>query len=95
MKGKIVSGLVLTTLLVCMLMFVFDVKLLRASGTIYIKADGSIEPPDGRIVTEDGVHYNFTQDIYTSIVVERDNIVVDGLGGTLEGEGSWKERRDN
>jgi len=35
MIKKIVSELVLTTLLVCTLMFVFNVKLLEASGTIY------------------------------------------------------------
>jgi parallel beta-helix repeat protein len=57
----------------------------KASGTIYIRADGSIDPSDAPISTADNITYTFTGDINDSIVIERDNIMVDGVGYTLEG----------
>jgi parallel beta-helix repeat protein len=58
-------------------------------GPIHIKADGSIEPKEIRahipISTVDNVTYTFTGDIEkASIVVERDNVTVDGAGYTLQ-----------
>ena len=55
----------------------------QSSGTIYIRADGTVEGTDK--IQRDGNVYRFTDDIYDSIVVERDNIVVDGAGYTLQG----------
>ena len=52
---------------------------------IQIKSDGSVEGTD-RIRYEGNV-YSFTGDIYRTIVVLRDGIVLDGAGYTLEGEG--------
>jgi len=83
MNRKIVSGLVLTTLLVCTLTLVFNVKLLRANGTIYITAGGSVEGTD-RIERFDDV-YTFTGDINDSIVIRRDNMILDGDGHALVG----------
>jgi len=60
----------------------------KASGTIFIRADGSVEPDLAPISTIDNVTYIFTDAIYDEIVVERDNIVVDGKGYTVEGTGS-------
>jgi len=58
----------------------------KAGGTIYIRADGSIDPSNAPISTVDNVTYTFTGDINDdSIVIERDNIVVDGAGYTLQG----------
>lgn len=57
------------------------------SGTIYIKADGSVDPATSTI-HRDGDLYTFTYNIYGSIVVERDDIVVDGAGYTVQGEGA-------
>jgi len=57
-------------------------------GGIYIRADGSIDPPDVPISTVNNVTYILTGNIYDSIVVERDNIVVDGASYTLRGAGS-------
>jgi len=54
---------------------------------IYIRADGSIDPL-APISTVDNITYTFTDNIYDSIVVERDNIVVDGAGYTVQGTGS-------
>jgi len=57
------------------------------SGTIYIKGDGSIDPPTANITSVDNVTYTFTSNISDFIVIERDNIRVDGNGYTLDGPG--------
>jgi len=54
---------------------------------IYIRADGSVEGTT-HITSVDNVTYAFTGNIYDEIVVERDNIVVDGAGYTVQGTGS-------
>jgi parallel beta-helix repeat protein len=58
------------------------------TGTVYIRADGSIDPSDAPLITYDYVTYTLTSDITSSgdgIVVERDSIIVDGTGHTLHG----------
>ena len=59
-----------------------------AGGIIFIRADGSIDPPTVPISTGDGITYTLTDNIYDSLVVERDSIVIDGDGYTLQGTGS-------
>jgi hypothetical protein len=86
--SKKVSWLILILLLVSVLVVVFYAKPVKAeSGTIYIRADGSIEPSTASISTIDNVTYTFTGNIYGSIVVERNNTVIDGAGYTVQGEG--------
>jgi parallel beta-helix repeat protein len=72
-------------LLAGLLTLAFNIQPAKASGTIYIRADGSIDPPDAPISTVDNITYTFTGDITDSIVIERDNIVVDGAGYALQG----------
>jgi len=58
------------------------------TGTVYIRADGSIDPPDAPIITYDNITYTLTDNIISDadgIVVERDNIVVDGAGHIVQG----------
>ena len=58
--------------------------------TVYIRADGSIDPPDAPISTVDCVTYTLTGNIYSGaygIVVQRSNIIIDGAGYTVEGTG--------
>jgi parallel beta-helix repeat protein len=55
------------------------------AGTVYIMPDGSISPSGQNITSRDNITYTFTGDIYGELVVERDNIVVDGGGHTLQG----------
>ena len=62
-----------------------------ATGTIYIRADGSIDPPTTPIHTADKTTYTLTGNITVDadgIVIERDNIVLDGAGHTVNGSGS-------
>ena len=66
------------------------IRPVEAGATIYIRADGSVEGTTD-ISTVDNVTYTFTDNIFNqSIIVERDNIVVDGAGYTLQGLGSGK-----
>jgi parallel beta-helix repeat protein len=60
-------------------------------GTIYIRADGSIDPPDAPMSTTDNATYTLTENIASGaygIVVERSSIIIDGNGWTLQGDGS-------
>ena len=63
------------------------VQRVEASGTIYIRADGSVEGTQ-YIVTDNNATYVFTANINDSIVIERNNIVIDGKGYTVQGNGS-------
>ncbi|MGD0158743.1 MAG: NosD domain-containing protein [Candidatus Bathyarchaeia archaeon] len=61
------------------------------SGTVYIRPDGSIDPGTTPIHTTDDNTYTLTGNITgeaDGIVVERDNIVLNGAGYTVTGKGS-------
>jgi hypothetical protein len=53
-------------------------------GFIFIRPNGNIEPSAAPI-QRNGNTYTFTGNIYDPIVLERDNIVLDGAGYTLRG----------
>jgi parallel beta-helix repeat protein len=60
-------------------------------GTIYIRADGSIDPPTAPIYTADNITYTLTGNITADadgIMIERDNIVLSGAGYIVTGSGS-------
>ena len=75
------SGLIL---LLISLSLTMRVREADASGTIYIRSNGLVEGTD-KITSADSITYTFTDNIYDSLVIERDNIVVDGAGYTLQG----------
>lgn len=98
-EKKIVSGIVLM-LLISMLALAFCVSLAKADGAIYeadieiyIRSDGTVDPPTAPI-QRDGDVYTFTGNIsgtatqWKAIVVQRNNIVIDGKGYTLRGAGA-------
>lgn len=62
-----------------------QIEMVKAEGTIYIRSDDSVEGTDK--IQQDGNVYTFTDDIFDPIVVQRDNIVVDGAGYLLQGIG--------
>jgi parallel beta-helix repeat protein len=88
-KAGLFSGVWVLLLFVAVFGAVLNVPVVWGSGTIYIRADGSIDPPTAPITTVDNVTYTFTDNISDSIVVERDNIVVDGAGYTVQGTGVY------
>ena len=80
--------LMLLALLIGTLNLASRVEKAKASGTVYIRADGRIDPPDAPISTVDNVTYTLTGNITSDaigIVVERSNIIIDGAGYTLHG----------
>jgi len=86
-EGKI--GIMLTLLLVGMLTLAFNIQQVKASGTIYIRADGSIDPLNAPI-QRNGNIYTLTDNIISDtdgIVIERNNVVLDGAGYTVLGTG--------
>jgi len=90
--GRIKAGLVSSVLVLLLFVALFGVVLnvpsaSGQSGDIYIRADGSIDPPTANITTTDYVTYTFTGNINDSIVVERNSIIVEGAGYTVTGYG--------
>ena len=80
--------LVLLALLIGTLNLASRVEKAEASGTIYIRSDGSIDPPDAPIVTADNVTYLLSGNINSSvdgIVIERSNVILDGGGYGVQG----------
>jgi len=94
--SKSIMLMTLALLFVSIFAGAFNIQTVRASpGTIYIRADGSIDPPTAPISTADNLTYTFTASIYTdeqvpsAIEVQRSDITVDGNGYTLEGNGEF------
>ncbi len=87
MAKKPASGLLSILLLIGILTLAYSIRPIKASNTIYIRVDGSIDPSSANITSLDNVTYYFTDNNYDEIVVERDNIILDGAGYTLQGTG--------
>jgi hypothetical protein len=87
MKTKSVITLIHVLVLCSLLSIVLSSGKVYASATIYIRYDGSVDPPTAPI-QRIGNLYLFTADIYDSIVIQRDYVVVDGNGYKLHGTGS-------
>lgn len=87
MKGlrKSVATGILFFLFLSIIATAISVRPVQASSTIYIRADGTIDPPTANITRDElNVTYTFTDNNYDSIVIERDNIILDGDGFTLQ-----------
>ncbi len=74
-------------ILLATLMLAFETRQVSGFGTIYIRADGSVEGTT-YIQTADNVTYVFVANINAPLVVERSDIVIDGNEYTLQGAGS-------
>lgn len=80
---KIGATTLIFSLLVTNLLFA-SANAQPALPTIYIRQDGSIDPPTAPI-RRDGDVYTFTADAYARIYVQRGNIIINGAGYTLRG----------
>jgi len=90
MSRRLSCILTLAIVLVGMINAAFRFQIVNASGTIYIKANGMTEPKEAPISSIDNITYTLTGNINDLIVVERDNILVDGAGYTVQGIGKGK-----
>ncbi|MEM3011115.1 MAG: NosD domain-containing protein [Candidatus Bathyarchaeia archaeon] len=84
---RIFCGIMLILLFVGIVNLAFKVLKVKAGETIYIRADGSIEPPTAPI-HRFGDFYVLADNIHGSLVVERNNILISGIGFKIRGEGS-------
>ena len=83
-------GLPLIFILVTVICLPFMVQPSMASSTIYIRADGSIDPDTAPISTVDNITYTFTGNVNDEIVVEKENTIIDCNGHIVEGSGTGK-----
>jgi parallel beta-helix repeat protein len=76
-----------------------EIHPIQASSTIYIRADGSIDPPTANITRDEfNVTYTFSGNNYETVVIQRDNIILDGAGFTLQvtsGDGIFLDHQSN
>jgi parallel beta-helix repeat protein len=79
---------IISLILTSMIGLSLNIHAVEALWTIYIRADGSIDPPTAPI-QRDGNLYTFTNNIYDGIVVEKSGIVIDGNGFMLNGSSSY------
>jgi len=87
MIGETRATVLLLTIL-CSLVVVFpNVEIVKAE-SIYIGSDGIVEGTDK--IQQEGNIYTLTDNINGSILVEKDSIILDGAGYTLQGTGSGK-----
>jgi parallel beta-helix repeat protein len=78
---------VLLFILISTYAFAFNIQPAKAessAGTISIMPDGSISPSTANITTLDNVTYTFTGNNYLPIDVNRSNIIINGMGHTLQ-----------
>ncbi|MCK4668948.1 right-handed parallel beta-helix repeat-containing protein [Candidatus Bathyarchaeota archaeon] len=84
MSKKLVYLMFLVIILTGLLIASTNVHRVEApSATIYIRADGSIEPFTPLIFTADNITYSLTDSFNASIVIQRSNIIFDGNGYTI------------
>ncbi len=88
MRRKAIVDLVSISFLIAMLAIAFNIQSIKASGTIYIRADGSVDPLTANITSSDNITYYFTQNNHDSLVIQKPNVVIDGAGYVLQGTGS-------
>jgi len=97
LSRKIVPAIMLSLLIVSMLTLAFKTQIVRADvGTIYINADGSMTPSTAPIYTADNITYTLTGNLYITanaagIMIDRGDIVLDGAGYTVTGNGTTNE----
>jgi parallel beta-helix repeat protein len=79
---RTVFGFLLILALCFLVLSAINLRVVSASGLVYIKADGSIDPPTAFVSTVDNLTYTLKGDV-GQMVVERNNIVIDGANHTV------------
>jgi len=84
------SSILCLILAVSLVGLALEIRQAYAQDTVYIRANGSIEPETAPISTLDNVTYTLTGNISESIIIERNNIVFDGAGYSVHGVGGLR-----
>jgi parallel beta-helix repeat protein len=92
MTKKFALSIALTIFLISTLTRALEIRSVKASGTIYIRANGSVDPATAPILSLDNITYIFTDNINDSLILEKDNILVDGAGYTLQGRKAYDSK---
>ena len=88
MKLRTFSGFFIVLILMTTVSSALSLQLVKADPEfIYIKADGTIDPPSAPI-TVNGLTYTLTSDVYSAIVIQKDGITVDGASHFIQGQGA-------
>jgi len=87
MQPRKTVNILLSIFLISSSLLTSRVPIANATGTIYIRADGSIDPPTP-LIQQNGNIYTFTGDIFESIVLEKSGITIDGNGFKVQGVGA-------
>jgi len=85
--SKVEPRLIFILISLCLLTATFGVRPVFADGPIYIRADGTVDPPEAPI-HRNGDLYTLTDNITSTtdgIIIEKDNITIDGNGHTVQG----------
>jgi len=69
----------------------FNIQRVSGQEAIYIKADGSIDPSTAPL-QKNGNIYTLNSDIYGFLVIEKDNITIDGQNFTLQGKSEFESK---
>jgi parallel beta-helix repeat protein len=86
---RIASSLIVALLFLGLFVLAFTVQSAKAEfGTIYIEPDGRIYPSTAPIKNVGNVTYTLTDNINESILVLRNNIILDGAGYAVQGTGN-------
>jgi parallel beta-helix repeat protein len=86
--GEQRTALILSAILCFVVVSISQIRVVNAEEIIYIRADGSVEGTN--MIQRNGNLYTFTGDISNrKILVEKDDIVIDGAGCTLNGTGAY------
>jgi len=82
------TSIITLAIVLLMLALAPNIQKVQASSSIYVRADGSVDPPTAPI-HRNGNIYTLTDNIYDSIydavVVEKDDILINGAGYTIQG----------
>ena len=85
--GESRTALILLLILAFAVVTISEIGLVKAEEplNLTIRPDGSIEP-DTNLLERNGTTYTFKGDIFGTIMVQKDNITIDGAGHTIQGQ---------